>query len=785
MKNYKASILNDQSTNVDEFGSHIRIASSLKQIIANEQGGKTIGLVGTWGSGKSTIISLLKNAIQSDPNINNDIKFISFDAWAHEGDPLRRSFLERLTLELKDWIQSDAKWDTDKLKELKRQKRISKSSKFPELTWWGIFILLSFFAVPFGLELFKKWTTGFLTHDLFLGITLTLAPVILCFLLILIKQKDAKKIIFLLINKKIETETEQTEDSFDPTSIEFEEYYNLLLSASLTKNINRKICIVVENIDRVTETDAIKLIATLKPFLQSSDDDVEWKKRIFYIIPFDARSVTKLWNDDPKTAQVFLEKLFQIRFYVPLQLLTDWQSFFAKKIKEAFHGIDEDTVYKLQRIYEISIDGTERWQPTPRQIIIFINQLVGIYSQWGDEIVIEHQSVFVVLRYYKNVDNLENIDDEINKLQNISEFCRESKIKDDLSGLYFNIDPNKARQYWLNTTVSNALTNADNKYFLENHDGLDINVIIETALNRSINAWLNNEPRLVLNCILALEKTVYINPYKRLLRTLERISQWQFLNTEYGELLSRIILQLEDEETRSKIILSLGTTGKLDDSQAKNNTQTYYEGLATIINKCIINNKANYFDKFVLNTDFETFCTLASLTNANIESKEVSNYIRLQRSKYSETVKKLLATFDDNSYNQKYSLALALFCKLATTQWHETIATKIIEKLGNNTSLNADEQSHYLFVILVLQKQHIGSDDKVQAILKEKLLSSWIYHWLQHANQSKNKTNMAICVTLICSDTSIAFKNQGGLCQNGYNYFVTTSQLPNLLKQDS
>src|SRR5208283_4125942 len=104
-----------------------------------------------------------------------------------------------------------------------------------------------------------------------------------------------------------------------------EEYYNSLMKRCLTDFKERKVCIVIENLDRVSDIDALLLVSTLKPFLQYSHDDPEWKRRIFFLIPFDDTGMEKIWKDDQGLTQTFMEKLFQIRLYVPIQLLSDWQ----------------------------------------------------------------------------------------------------------------------------------------------------------------------------------------------------------------------------------------------------------------------------------------------------------------------------------------------------------------------------------------------------------------------------------------------------------------------------
>jgi len=92
-------LLADTPSSSDEFGSHKQVAKAIAEMIVSEDGGKCIGLEGSWGSGKSTVIKLLEKELPSSTN-----RVVIIDAWAHEGDRLRRTVLERLIGSLREWM---------------------------------------------------------------------------------------------------------------------------------------------------------------------------------------------------------------------------------------------------------------------------------------------------------------------------------------------------------------------------------------------------------------------------------------------------------------------------------------------------------------------------------------------------------------------------------------------------------------------------------------------------------------------------------------------------------
>ena len=110
MSNYKTvqfKVLSDNCSGEDllDDKTHQRIADKLYEIIsANPKEGLTIGLEGEWGSGKSTVVKLLQEKLKTNKSDKTFVFYI--DAWEHEGDHLRRVFLETLIARLQEWSQT-------------------------------------------------------------------------------------------------------------------------------------------------------------------------------------------------------------------------------------------------------------------------------------------------------------------------------------------------------------------------------------------------------------------------------------------------------------------------------------------------------------------------------------------------------------------------------------------------------------------------------------------------------------------------------------------------------
>ena len=66
----------------------------------------SIGVFGSWGTGKSTILNLIEEKIRVEGNDNYII--IKFDAWLYQGfDDARAALLEVITLEIGKLVQDN------------------------------------------------------------------------------------------------------------------------------------------------------------------------------------------------------------------------------------------------------------------------------------------------------------------------------------------------------------------------------------------------------------------------------------------------------------------------------------------------------------------------------------------------------------------------------------------------------------------------------------------------------------------------------------------------------
>lgn len=542
------------ATSENECGPFERVADAIARLVETEPGGRMIGLEGHWGAGKSTVVQLVADRFRRREKFH---AVVAFDAWAHEGDPLRRTFLEAVVAGMRtaNWCDKQ-KWD-DRVDQLANRKKTTKTQTRRKPTGLASCVALSLFAVPFGQALlsaaFAKGLTigkGSISWHFVLGSVLVLAPLLVVALFYLthlfrkyaLKKRD--RVFDLSIGQSTSTEEAVTEasEALNPTSIEFEDCFEELLDESLNGNDRRRLLLVLDNLDRVDPPSALQLWSTLQAFLQGQCKQRPWFERVWILVPYDPVGLRLLWDNrggscvdsDPsdiahapkadhalqdgralsstqhsithtgEASESFIDKSFQIRFYVPPPVISDWRKYFFEQMKMALPKHEEDDQNEVFRVFE-NFGANSTKPPTPRQIKLFINQVGSIHRQWQHDFPLSHQAYFALVRR-----------GDISLTERLLKGYQPSvaatallgkELRESLAGLAFNVRGNTGLQLLLEEPIRSALSGCkpDELKILEGTHGAGFWIVLEGVVNRSFGEGAR--PELIAKAASCLEKS--------------------------------------------------------------------------------------------------------------------------------------------------------------------------------------------------------------------------------------------------------------------------------------
>ncbi|WP_417854625.1 P-loop NTPase fold protein [Xanthomarina gelatinilytica] len=455
--------------------SHEKISNTIFELIKEKSlPNNVVGIEGKWGSGKSNVVSILNKKFNK---ISSDYFFFTYDAWGHQEDLTRRTFLEELISSLKGEkkFKGNIDW-TQELNKLLAKKSKKNTTKFPKIKFYWILImasilLFSFLNVLYDDFLIKsnfipKYNLQYL--KLFLSKYLLPIIVFVWGLVELRKEYKAfddkketkdfdykerlKRLLYIFSGSDLESEELEHTVEDEPTVKSFKEYFE-----NITHDLKSDgLIIVFDNMDRLSKSDKVlSLWSSIHTFFAEEKIDNVW-----VIIPYDKEHLAKHFdeNDDNKVDN-FIGKTFSTIFRISPPVLSDWKKFFELKFKEAFHDIINDNdIDFISSLYELITDiNTKR----PRDIITFINNLVSLYLQHNSSIDIKYLALFI-LRKKEILNNpLISIAGKHFLKEEKHMFQAESELEENLAAIVYNVDKEKSSEVLLTNSIDDIFFKAN------------------------------------------------------------------------------------------------------------------------------------------------------------------------------------------------------------------------------------------------------------------------------------------------------------------------------------
>lgn len=525
----KNKFLSDKPEGRDSFQSqaHTKIANVIADIIRKDEI-KLIGLEGEWGSGKSNIVKLLEKILSREEYI-----FYTYDAWGHQEDLQRRSFLENLTELMKNEFSKED-WE-NKLKNLLSKKTEVEEKEVPRLNKELIIAILilyfnnkftnqDFFElgklIPTQCQYLKKIAELILNNSIFILGFLSL----FLFLKVLKKEKNTLSAILYLykgktLNKKLETIVSTKE----PSVREFKSWIKEV-SKTLEKE-NKRLVVIYDNIDRLQENKVKEVWSSIHTFFSEDDYD-----NIFVIIPFSKKHILTAFKSEGNEG--IIEKTFPVVYSVTPPVLVDWKNYFNENLELIFPNINEEDKNVIRTLYNKNVEKI-----TPRGIKSFINEL-KVLNSIHTNIELKYISLFVLIKEKIQSDFPDYFyGEEFPKYRRILGNYTDKKI----IALYFGIDEKDAIQVLLEREMIKNLENGDFSKIDEQSQINGFNEVLQKVItdlygdgelqgiyrkalvaikNQKVNSFISNS---LFDCFKSEEKTFSFQEYHKIL--LEKCSR--------------------------------------------------------------------------------------------------------------------------------------------------------------------------------------------------------------------------------------------------------------------
>ncbi len=397
------------SADRDKFG-HTHLADALRGLIENEKHRPpySVGLLGKWGTGKSTVKEIYLHDLKNDEIKNGDgikrrdrVYTITFNAWKYGGETdIRKSLFRHIFLNIGGKHEEVDRYLFKTVKSTEFQKK-SFSEICTEFTDHvpGL-LIVGFFVLLFSaLVTLMAWAFGY--ED---PITASVALVSSAGIVALLVQKFFSNLMLLSARKPMHITS--------PPSQTIEELESLFLAqmkkfkkggicSNKGKNVQR-IVVFVDDLDRLTADEMVSGLDGIRSLIEMASHEMPDDTGIVFVISCDEERVADVLSkrraygelsanvSNIQDARRYLDRIFQFRLEIPPFPKRDMRNFVLSLVETEYPALQADFEQR-------KIDNTELVDRmihpavrSPRNAI----QILNLFAQsWWLGVLREYKAV--------------------------------------------------------------------------------------------------------------------------------------------------------------------------------------------------------------------------------------------------------------------------------------------------------------------------------------------------------------------------------------------------------
>jgi len=342
---------------------HRAYVSVLLQAIKKLSPPFTLGIFGSWGVGKTSIVNDLGHLIKNDNELKG-VPIVSIDVWKYEGDSLRRQFLWDTQETLK--TQEVLPKDYNILGRLYIEKTIEVETE-PRFSWRRLKHLTPFLLISGVVTFAALWIF------LLLGVTTAvqaLAISLVVPILLLLIPEFLRKVV--VQQRATETEprlfsAEQFEQAFEDT---------------VSKAKCDKMVILIDNLDRCSHERVVETLGVVKTYLEPKG------KKCIFVIPCDDAAIKQHLKSahqvlaesgdkagPEKYADEYLRKFFNASIRIGTFIETEIEPYIAALLHRIrlTEGMSDADLRRMVQLIGAALPEN------PRRIKQFLNNLTAKY----------------------------------------------------------------------------------------------------------------------------------------------------------------------------------------------------------------------------------------------------------------------------------------------------------------------------------------------------------------------------------------------------------------------
>ena len=467
-------------------------ANNLVDLIKSAPQGQVfnIGLFGSWGSGKSSIIATAKEQLISSKDLK--VKFVTYDAWKYANDSFRRMFLFEVQKELgfkrtplMEKFYQNSNQDVD-----------VKNQISPLKVWLMVAISIIVLLVVSLLNIEIEYKISI--YSLFALMSVLIGILTGCFN----QLKVAISKPFMFAPEQFEQcFQEMMEEALKPNIIQRAFQF-------ITRNpdciSHKKIVIVIDNIDRCNSEQSYNLLTDIKTFL------CDERFNIVFVIPVDDEALRKHilnkshnnnTDECARDKEEFLRKFFNVTLRIKPHQPTEMYEFAQKLNTKYALGFNSATINIASKEYA----------KNPRRVIQLFNNLSAELANYDDAFAFKYETLICkiliireeyndfyqeLLKDYTLLSKTDFYDKKLNP-----ELIR---LLSDTRSYTSNYDGHILSRILTNSDIQFADIPANIKHFIDAHNAIDITAELSEWLKTDVS----NIEQFVGYCLYNIEKAI-------------------------------------------------------------------------------------------------------------------------------------------------------------------------------------------------------------------------------------------------------------------------------------